>query len=234
MIVRSVGLASPCALTSIIRSREILLANVVAWRVDGTAELDWAAEARLRARRVVLSEAIGSGNHNVEIPSVLTLVGGRLLGDRRAPERALDVGERVWLRASFGRSERRITFKIEVEPGAKVGGVAELLAFDGVVRLECIETQVGIGTDRGLEVLERGGVSLRWIGTSRIGSVLKQPVSYDIERECASWMLTYSEGLVSQEGFCAVGRGLWAIAVGLWRAWIVDAALGEVTLAGRA
>lgn len=180
MIVRSVGLAGTCALACIVRPREILLTDVVARRVDGTTEFSGAVEARLRTGRVILGEAIGSGNHNVEISSILALVGGRLLGDGGAPECAFDVGECGWIQASIGRGERRVTFIVEVEPGAKVRRVAELLAFDGVVLLECVETQVGIGTDRGLKVLEGGGISLRWVGSSSVGSVLNRLVSYKV------------------------------------------------------
>lgn len=172
VVVGSRGLASTSALTGVVHTGEVLLADVVARGIDGSAELGGAAEAGLRIRRVVLGVAVRSSNHNLEILTVLALVHGSFLGDAGAPEGTLDVRERGWVRAGISGSEGWIAFVVDVEGGAKVGRVTELLAFDDVVRLERCQTHVGVGVHRSLEVLERGCVTLRRVGTGGICRIL--------------------------------------------------------------
>lgn len=162
------------ALARIVHTGEVLLADVAVGRVDGTTKLGRASEALLRIRWVVLGVAVGTGNHNMESTSPLSLVDGSFSGDTRAPKGAFDVGERGWVGARLGRSKSRVALKVDIEGRAKIGGIAQLLAFDGVICLEGVETHVGVGVDRGTEVYERPLVALR--SGSVCGGILKRDI----------------------------------------------------------
>lgn len=75
------------------------MSNVAVRCVDRSAKCYGAGEAGLSTGRIVIGVSIGAGNHVLEVTAILALVLGRLGCDGRAPERALDVAERRWLRA---------------------------------------------------------------------------------------------------------------------------------------
>lgn len=176
-VVRCVGLAGPRALTSVIRPGVELLPDVTVGCVDGAAERVRAGEARLRVGGVVLRVAIGTSNHDVKVAAVLASVLRRLRRHGGAPECALDVGERGRLGACLGWSQGGVPLKVNVEPAAQVGSIAELLALDRVVCLEGVETQVRVQRNRGLFVREGERVALRGWGTR--GSILKKQSVFD-------------------------------------------------------
>ena len=118
LVVCSVGLAGTRALTSIINTGEVLLSDVAVGRVDCSAHRGGAGETGLWIRSVVLGVAVRASNHDLELPTPLPFVLRRLRRHRRTPKRALDVGERIRLRACFGRSQGRVTLKVDVEGAA--------------------------------------------------------------------------------------------------------------------
>ena len=96
----------------------------------------------------------------MELSAVLTGVDGRGLAYTGAPKSALDVGEagRVW--ASTRRVSSWVTLKVDIEGRAEIGSVTFLLALDGVVSLERVEAEVGVGIYRGLKIGERSNIAL--------------------------------------------------------------------------
>ena len=209
-VVASGRLAGTGAFASVVDTGKELLTNVIARSVDSSPQLGWAIKTRLSAGWVVLGVAIGPGDHDLEFTSVLALVLGGFLGDTGAPECAFDVGEGCWGWAISSRGKGRVSFEVDVEGSAEVGGVAELLAFDGVVRLECRHAHVGVGIHRGLKVLEGGGVALRRLVAGSIGGI--------------------SEDLISQESGDCIFFWLGSEAVWLGRTGIVDTSLSELAI----
>lgn len=136
------GLTCASTLASIVHASEVLLADVVAWSIDCATKLGWAIEARLRTGWVVLGVTVGACNDHLEIPSVLALVDSCFRGHTRSPECALYVGERWWFGASLSGSKRGVALEVDVECSAEVGGIAQLLALDGVIGPECVQTHV--------------------------------------------------------------------------------------------
>lgn len=159
----------------------------------------------------------------MEVTAILAVVDSSFRSDTRAPECALNVGEggRIW--ACVGRGEGRIALKVDVERSAEVRGVTELLALDGVIGLEGGETQIGIGIHRGLEIREGAGVAL-WCG-GIIGGVLTGSFSKCYER--IGFGSSYRESLEAEESWDGVLRWLWAIAIWLLRARVIDTTPSE-------
>ena len=167
VIICGVSCAGSSALASIVNTREIfypeigILACSIERSIDGTAELGGTVEARHRIRWVVLGVAIGSGNDDVELVTILTIIDGSFSGNPRAPKGALDVGEGWGVVAACSRVDGGITLEIDIECGAEVSRIAELLAFDSVISLESCQAHVAVGVDRGLEIHKRSLVTLR-------------------------------------------------------------------------
>ena len=175
VVVRRVGRAGARAQQRVVHALEVLDADVGVFarrgqgRVDGAAELDGAGEAVDGVGRVLLRVAVGAGDDDVELLAVLALVRGRFSSHAGAPEGAFDVGEGRRVGASRGGVDGRVALKVDVEGGAEIGGVAELLAFDGVVGLEGVEAHVAVGVGRAVEVGEGEGVALGGLGVGRDG-----------------------------------------------------------------
>jgi len=100
----------------------------------------------------------------VELLAILAIVDGRICGDARAPEGALDVGEGSRFGAGRGGGEGRVALKVDVEGRAKVGGVTVFLTFDGVVGMERVEAHIAVGIGGAFEVGKGKGVALRGSG----------------------------------------------------------------------
>ena len=70
---------------------------------------------------VSLVVAVGANDNSLEVLAVVTGVGGRLLIDVRAPQRALVVGDRRRVRAvgglvvALGGVQRRVALDVDVE-----------------------------------------------------------------------------------------------------------------------
>lgn len=81
----------------------------------------------------------------MEVPAILTLVGGCFRGQARSPKRAFDIGEarRVW--AILRRIHRGIPLEIDVEGGAERDSVATRRALRNIISVESIETHVAVG-----------------------------------------------------------------------------------------
>lgn len=175
-VVPRVGLACGGAFSGVVDAGEVLDAYVgvlacgVERGVDGAAECGGAVEAGLGVRRVVLGVAVGAGDDDLEFSAPLAGVDGGFGGDAGAPEGAFDVGEGGWVGAGVTWVEGRVALVVDVEGGAEVGGVTELLAFDRVVGLERVETHVAVGVDCGLEVHKGPLVALGCWGV--VGSIL--------------------------------------------------------------
>ena len=167
VIICSVSCAGGSALASIVKTREIfhsdvcVLACSIERSIDGTAELGRTVKARHRVRWVVLGVTIGSSDDDVELVTILAIVDGGFSGNPRAPEGALDVGEGWGVVAACSRVDSGITLEVDVECGAEVSSVAELLAFDCVISLESSQAHVAVGVDRCLEIHKRSLVTLR-------------------------------------------------------------------------
>lgn len=166
-VVAGVGSASRSAFAGIIDTREVFHAHVgvfagsIEGSIDGTAELCGTIKARLRPGWVVLGVAVGAGDDDVELVAVLAFVDGGFWSDARAPESALDVCEAGRVDAVVTWVQGWVTFKVDVERCAEIGGIAKLLALNGVICLQRGETHIAVGIDRCLEIDKGSLVSLR-------------------------------------------------------------------------
>ena len=81
----------------------------------------------------------------MEVVAVLAVIDSGFGGNAGAPKRAFDVSEAGGVGAGGAWVDGRVTLEVDVESRAEVDGVAELLALDGVVGLESVETHVAVG-----------------------------------------------------------------------------------------
>jgi hypothetical protein len=106
-----------------------------------------------------LGVAVGCGDDDVEISTVLSVVYGRFFGDAGTPESALVVGNGGGIGAGGAGVDAGVPLDVDVEGGAEVFVVAERGTARDVVGLESGESQVGVGVDGGVFVGEGGDVS---------------------------------------------------------------------------
>lgn len=111
--------------------------------------------------------AIGTDDDDFEAPAYLAGIRGGVFLDTGAPERALEVGDGAGVGAllalggvAAGGVQRGITLDIDVEADLEGGVVALFGAALDVVAAEIVQTEVGVGTDGGVEVFEGVFVSL--------------------------------------------------------------------------
>lgn len=199
VVVGGVGSTSGGTLASVVDTREVLDAHVgvlalgIERSVGGTTELSGAVEAGLSIGWVVLGVAVRASNDNLELGAPLALVDSSFGGYAGAPESALYVGEACRVLAASSWVDRGVTLEVDVEGCAEVGGIAELLALDGVVGLQGGQTHVAVGIDGCLQVNEGLLVALRlWCVVGCVG-----------------------EGLIGQESINGVHGWLGAVAIWL-------------------
>lgn len=81
---------------------------------------------------------VGTGDHDLELVAPLARVGRGAGIDGQTPEHAFDVRRAGRVGAVGPGVDGRVALKVEVEGGATLCSVAELLAFDGVVGRQSI------------------------------------------------------------------------------------------------
>ena len=176
MVVGGIGIAGSGTFTGVVDTGEVLdahvciLANRVERGIDGTAEFRGSGETGLGIRGIVLGVAVRASDHDLELVTVLAGVDGGLGGDTGTPESALDVGEACGVVTARSWVNGGVALEVDVEGCAEIGGIAKLLAFNGVVGLEGCQTHVAVRVDGCLEVLEGYLIALRGLGV--VGGVL--------------------------------------------------------------
>lgn len=121
---------------------------------------------RRRRGRSLLLVSVGADDDNLEFVAGLALVDSSVLVHARSEDAALVLGNRrrVLARALI-RVPGRVTLDVDVETFAQLGVVAVLGAPGDVVAFEDLVSEVGVGVDGSVEVLEgllvaRGGLSV--------------------------------------------------------------------------
>ena len=143
LVERSLSLARGRALAGVVWTGVEAGANVAGDAGNGSAELDWATEVGVGRGWGVLGVAVAAGDDNVEVVLVLAAVGRHAVRDGGAPERALVVDSRRRIGAGGRGNHAGVALDVDVDAIASRGGVAVLLALDGVVRVQGIVTKVG-------------------------------------------------------------------------------------------
>lgn len=88
---------------------------------------------------------IGTPDDDLKAPAPLALIDSGGSSHISAPKGTFDVGKAGWVGAGSCRFDSRVSLKVYVEAGAHVDRIAFVSTFLGVVAIERVQAQVGVG-----------------------------------------------------------------------------------------